>query len=106
MNRLRENHEDQDDGPGLHAARLQPHIIDTINACGEVNTFIPALAYTFSSNPVEIEVGTSSATGESKYSLYQPDPPELRPGHRLLDRAAAVVLGIGTVLSIGSAACS
>nr|WP_265921221.1 glycosyltransferase [Cupriavidus nantongensis] len=47
-------------------------VIDTINACREVNTFIPALAYTFASNPVEIEVGHEQRhAGESKYSLYQ-----------------------------------
>ena len=26
-------------------------LVDTINACGEVNTFIPALAYTFAAQP-------------------------------------------------------
>ena len=47
------------------------HIIDTINRCNEVNTFIPALAYTFAQNPVEIEVAQEERfAGESKYSLY------------------------------------
>jgi len=46
-------------------------IVDTINACRELNTFIPALAYTFAENPTEIEVGHEErAAGESKYSLY------------------------------------
>ena len=46
-------------------------IVDAINACREVNTFIPALAYTFARRPVEIEVGHEERTaGESKYSLY------------------------------------
>jgi undecaprenyl-phosphate 4-deoxy-4-formamido-L-arabinose transferase len=46
-------------------------IIEAINACREVNTFIPALAYTFARNPVEIEVAHEErAAGESKYSLY------------------------------------
>jgi|GEM_PF-5326 len=46
-------------------------IVDTINRCGELNTFIPALAYTFAQNPVEIEVGHEERfAGESKYSLY------------------------------------
>jgi undecaprenyl-phosphate 4-deoxy-4-formamido-L-arabinose transferase len=46
-------------------------IIDTINACREVSTFIPALAYTFARSPVEVEVAHESrAAGESKYSLY------------------------------------
>jgi undecaprenyl-phosphate 4-deoxy-4-formamido-L-arabinose transferase len=47
-------------------------IVDAINACREVNTFIPALAYTFAQRPVEIEVGHEERTaGESKYSLYK-----------------------------------
>jgi len=47
-------------------------LIDTINQCHEVNTFIPALAYTFAATPTEIEVEHEPRTaGESKYSLYQ-----------------------------------
>jgi undecaprenyl-phosphate 4-deoxy-4-formamido-L-arabinose transferase len=47
-------------------------IVDAINACQEVNTFIPALAYTFAQRPAEIEVGHEErAAGESKYSLYK-----------------------------------
>jgi len=47
-------------------------IIDAINACREVNTFIPALAYTFAQNPVEIEVAHEEReAGESKYSIYK-----------------------------------
>jgi undecaprenyl-phosphate 4-deoxy-4-formamido-L-arabinose transferase len=47
-------------------------IVDAINACREVNTFIPALAYTFAQRPVEIEVGHEERmAGESKYSLYK-----------------------------------
>ncbi len=46
-------------------------IIDAINACGEVSTFIPALAYTFARNPGEVEVAHEArAAGTSKYSLY------------------------------------
>jgi undecaprenyl-phosphate 4-deoxy-4-formamido-L-arabinose transferase len=46
-------------------------IVDAINSCREINTFIPALAYTFASRPVEIEVAHEErAAGESKYSLY------------------------------------
>ena len=46
-------------------------LIDTINACQEVNTFIPALAYTFAAHPTEIEVSHEARfAGESKYSLY------------------------------------
>ncbi len=47
-------------------------IVDAINASSEINTFIPALAYLYSANPVEIEVEHSErAAGESKYSLYR-----------------------------------
>jgi len=35
--------------PGLHDARVQPHIVDAVAASQEVSTFIPALAYTFRS---------------------------------------------------------
>jgi undecaprenyl-phosphate 4-deoxy-4-formamido-L-arabinose transferase len=46
-------------------------IIDAINSCREVHTFIPALAYTFARNPAEVAVGHEErAAGESKYSLY------------------------------------
>ena len=46
-------------------------IVDAINSCREVSTFIPALAYTFARRPTEIEVGHEERTaGESKYSLY------------------------------------
>src|SRR3954447_17530972 len=47
-------------------------IIDAINACREVSTFIPALAYTFAHRPTEIEVAHEErVAGESKYSLYK-----------------------------------
>jgi undecaprenyl-phosphate 4-deoxy-4-formamido-L-arabinose transferase len=46
-------------------------IVDAINSCSEVNTFVPALAFTFAQRPVEIEVAHEErAAGESKYSLY------------------------------------
>jgi undecaprenyl-phosphate 4-deoxy-4-formamido-L-arabinose transferase len=46
-------------------------VIDAINSCAEVNTFIPALAYSFAQNPTEIEVAHEERhAGESKYSLY------------------------------------
>lgn len=46
-------------------------IIDAINQCSEMNTFIPALAYTFAQRPTEIIVGHEErVAGESKYSLY------------------------------------
>jgi undecaprenyl-phosphate 4-deoxy-4-formamido-L-arabinose transferase len=46
-------------------------IIDTINQCQEMHTFIPALAYQFSQNPTEVVVGHEERfAGESKYSIY------------------------------------
>jgi undecaprenyl-phosphate 4-deoxy-4-formamido-L-arabinose transferase len=47
-------------------------IVDAVNRCEEVNTFIPALAYTFARNPTEIEVDHADReAGETKYSLYR-----------------------------------
>jgi len=47
-------------------------IVDAINQCTENNTFVPALAYTFSSTPTEIPVSHEDrSAGESKYSVYQ-----------------------------------
>ncbi|HTD10863.1 MAG TPA: glycosyltransferase [Steroidobacteraceae bacterium] len=46
-------------------------VIDAVNHCTEVSTYVPALAYTFARHPVEIEVGHAERTvGQSKYSLY------------------------------------
>jgi len=73
MNRLREKITKihiTDQGCMLRA--YSRGIIDTINACREVNTFIPALAYSFAQRPTEIEVAHEErAAGESKYSLYK-----------------------------------
>ena len=46
-------------------------VVNAINSCKEVATFIPALAYTFARNPAEVVVEHEErAAGESKYSLY------------------------------------
>jgi len=46
-------------------------VVDAINSCSEVSTFIPALAYTFAQSPVEVDVAHEErAAGTSKYSLY------------------------------------
>jgi undecaprenyl-phosphate 4-deoxy-4-formamido-L-arabinose transferase len=48
------------------------HVIDAVNSSLEVNTFIPALAYLYARNPVEIEVKHEARhAGESKYSFYK-----------------------------------
>src|SRR5579863_3750152 len=45
-------------------------VVDSVNQCSEYNTFIPALAYTFSMNPTEIRVSHEDrSAGKSKYSL-------------------------------------
>lgn len=59
-----------DQGCMLRAYSRQ--VIDAINQCPEVNTFIPALAYLFARNPTEIPVKHEErAAGESKYSMYR-----------------------------------
>lgn len=72
MNRLREritNIHITDQGNMLRA--YGRNVIDLVNQCGEVNTFVPALAYKFSRRPTEIIVEHEErAAGESKYSLY------------------------------------
>jgi undecaprenyl-phosphate 4-deoxy-4-formamido-L-arabinose transferase len=47
-------------------------VIDNINHCREMTTFIPALAQTFAANPCEVEVAHAERSkGDSKYSLYR-----------------------------------
>lgn len=47
-------------------------VVDAVNRCKEMNTFVPALAYIYARRPVEIEVAHAArAAGESKYSLYR-----------------------------------
>lgn len=59
-----------DQGCMLRAYRRQ--IIDTVVASKESSVYIPALAYSFASKPIEIEVDHSSReAGESKYNLYK-----------------------------------
>jgi undecaprenyl-phosphate 4-deoxy-4-formamido-L-arabinose transferase len=48
------------------------NVVDAVNRCNEVNTFVPALAYLYARRPVEIEVEHSERTlGQSKYSLHK-----------------------------------
>ncbi|MGV7209258.1 glycosyltransferase [Oxalobacteraceae bacterium A2-2] len=72
MNQLREritNIKITDQGNMLRA--YHRNVIDLVNQCGEVNTFVPALAYRFARKPTEIMVEHEErAAGESKYSLY------------------------------------
>ena len=67
MNRLRQRITDQ----GCMLRAYSREVIAAINNSHEVNTFIPALAYTYARNPGEVEVAHEErAAGESKYSLY------------------------------------
>jgi undecaprenyl-phosphate 4-deoxy-4-formamido-L-arabinose transferase len=72
MNRLREritNIRITDQGNMLRA--YGRNVIDLVNQCGEVNTFVPALTYKFARRPTEIVVEHEERTaGVSKYSLY------------------------------------
>ena len=72
MNRLREkitriHMTDQ----GCMMRAYSRRIIETINQCREMHTFIPALAYSFAQNPTEVVIGHEERhAGETKYSLY------------------------------------
>lgn len=79
-------------------------IVDTINQCNEMNTFIPALAYSFAQNPTEVVIGHEERhAGESKYSLYS----LIRLNFDLMTGFSVVPLQLfsmlGMLLSLGSA---
>ena len=78
-------------------------VIDAVNSCTEVNTFIPALAYTFSHNPAEVQVAHEErVAGQSKYSLYQ----LIRLNFDLITGFSVVPLQIfslfGMIVAVGS----
>ncbi len=80
-------------------------IVDAINACHEVSTFIPALAYTFARAPGEVEVAHEARTaGKSKYSLYS----LIRLNFDLVTGFSVVPLQMfslfGILISVGSVA--
>ena len=72
MNRLRERLTKikmTDQGNMLRA--YGRNVVDLMNQCSEMSTFVPALAYTFARKPAEIVVEHEErSAGESKYSLY------------------------------------
>jgi len=106
MNRLREkitHIKMTDQGNMLRA--YGRNVIDLVNQCREVNTFVPALAYTFARKPTEIIVEHEErAAGESKYSLYSLIRLnfDLVTGFSLVPLQFFSLLGIG--LSFASAA--
>src|ERR1035437_8776297 len=78
-------------------------IVDTINQCNEMNTYIPALAYSFAQNPTEVVIGHEERyAGESKYSLYS----LIRLNFDLMTGFSIVPLQffsmLGMLLSLGS----
>jgi undecaprenyl-phosphate 4-deoxy-4-formamido-L-arabinose transferase len=106
MNRLRERITRitiTDQGNMLRA--YSRSVVDAINSCKEVSTFIPALAYTFSQRPTEVVVEHEErAAGESKYSLYS----LVRLNFDLMTGFSLVPLQwfsmLGILVSMGSAA--
>jgi undecaprenyl-phosphate 4-deoxy-4-formamido-L-arabinose transferase len=72
-------------------------VVDAVNACPEMNTFIPALAYLFARSPVEIPVTHAEReAGESKYSVYS----LLRLNFDLMTGFSIVPLQVYSVLGV------
>lgn len=104
MNRLRERITTirmTDQGCMLRAYRRP--IIDAIKSSREVSTFIPALAYSYAQNPVEVEVDHEERfAGESKYSLYK----LIRLNFDLVTGFSVVPLHVFSLFGIGVAVVS
>lgn len=80
------------------------HVVDIINRCSKINTFVPAIAYMFAQNPSKIEIEHEErCAGESKYSFYS----LMRLNFDLVTGFLVVPLQwlscIGIILSLGSA---
>jgi undecaprenyl-phosphate 4-deoxy-4-formamido-L-arabinose transferase len=91
----------QDQGCMLRAYRRP--IIDAIVRSGANNTFIPALAYSFSGNPTEVGVRHEERhAGESNYSLYM----LIRLNFDLITGFSLAPLQVFTMVSMGCAAGS
>src|SRR5262249_51130958 len=104
MNRLRERITKirmSDQGSMLRA--YSRPIIDAINSCREVSTFIPALAYTFAHRPTEVEVAHEPrAAGASKSSVYN----LIRLNFDLVTGFSVVPLQVFSLFGIGVAVLS
>jgi len=73
-------------------------LVQAINECREVSTFIPALAYSFATNPAEVEVAHEErAAGKSKYSYYR----LLRLNFDLITGFSVVPLQLFSLFGIG-----
>ncbi len=85
----------RDQGCMLRAYRRS--IVDNIVTSGETSTFIPALAYSYSANPGEVEVEHAArAAGASKYRLYD----LVRLNFDLMTGFSVVPLQVFTVFGI------
>ena len=78
-------------------------VIDNLNRCQEMTTFIPALAQSFAANPSEVPVAHAErAEGESKYSLYR----LIRLNFDLMTGFSVVPLQLFALLGILTSAAS
>jgi undecaprenyl-phosphate 4-deoxy-4-formamido-L-arabinose transferase len=78
-------------------------VVDAVNQCSEYNTFVPALAYTFSMRPIEIPIGHEDrGAGKSKYSLFQ----LLRLNFDLMTGFSTAPMHMFSVVGIGIAILS
>ena len=76
------------------------NVIDLMIASNETSIFIPALAYTYATNPAEVKVDHEArATGTSKYSLYD----LIRLNFDLMTGYSLVPLQIFTIIGFGIA---
>ena len=76
------------------------NVIDLMIASNETSVFIPALAYTYATNPAEVKVDHEArATGTSKYSLYD----LIRLNFDLMTGYSLVPLQIFTIIGFGIA---
>ncbi len=90
-----------DQGCMLRAYRRP--IIDAIVRSGAINTFIPALAYSFSGNPTEVGVKHEERhAGVSNYSFYK----LVRLNFDLITGFSIAPLQYFTMFAMASAACS
>src|SRR5438067_8538541 len=73
MNRLREGTTSiRSTDQGCMLRGYHRSVVDALNHCTEMSTYVPALAYTFARHPLEIEVAHAErAVGQTKYSLYR-----------------------------------
>jgi undecaprenyl-phosphate 4-deoxy-4-formamido-L-arabinose transferase len=91
----------RDQGCMLRAFRRP--VVEAIVRCGEGTTFLPALAYIFSSRPTEVKVSHSARhRGKSKYNLYR----LLRLNFDLITGFTLVPLQMFTILGFVASATS